>query len=114
MGKDYLIFGVAHFDNVLGGDKVGKVDQSINRIEHRSTNDWDRKFGNIESIGCDQMLGKLNQLISSISDQIGLENHIIGHKDSCKTSSCERSHLPEFEPFENSSILVDHFTLFKV
>lgn len=72
MKNKYFIFRVWHLDNVLTGNAVSVVQQSVNSVSNSTDTDWDTESKNINSSGADQMVLVVNKFISSISNQVSL------------------------------------------
>lgn len=54
------------------------------------------------------------ELISLVHDQVSLEGHVERNEDTKIAQSCKVAQLESTDPFEDSSVLIDHFTLLEV
>lgn len=54
------------------------------------------------------------QFIGLVGDEVGVEDHVQRDEDSCVSKEGNVAQLNCSDPFKDTSVLVDHFSLFKV
>lgn len=70
----YFIFWVWHLDNVLIGDAVGVVEETVDGVGDGSHTDGDTESENVDCCGTDEMVLCIDEIVSCVSDQVGLES----------------------------------------
>lgn len=110
----YFVFGVAHLNDVLVGNRVSVVHQTVDSVGNSAHSDGDAESQNVDSGWTDQMVWHLHQFISSICDQVSLETQTEWHVQGDIGASSQTCQLHKSNPFQYSSVFVNDFTLFKV
>lgn len=114
LSKTYLILGVTHLNNVLVADSVGVVHQSVHSVSNRAHTHWHAESQNINGSGADQMVLNVCEFISCVSNQISLESQTEWNVQSDVGAECQAGQLNESDPFQNSCVLINDFSLFEV
>ena len=87
--QSYFVFGVAHLDDILVGNRVSIVHQAVHSVGNSAHSDGDAKPQNINSGRADQVVGHLYQLVSSICDQVSLKTQTEWHVQSYISASSQ-------------------------
>lgn len=110
----YFILGVTHFDHILVGDRVGVVHEAVDSVGDGAHTDGDAQSQNVDSGRANQVVWHLHEFVSSISHQVCLETQTERYIQGNVSTSSQTCQLHESDPFQNSCVLVNHFTLFEV
>lgn len=98
----------------MAGNTVGVVHQSVNGVGDGSHTDRNGKSEDINGCGTDQMVLSEDELIGSISNKVSLESQTERNIQSDKSSTCQSEQLNESDPFQNSGIFINDFSLFEI
>lgn len=112
--EKFLVLGVGGLDDVLVGDRIGKVQQDVENVADGSTADGDSDSQHIDVGGVDQVVACLEDFVCGFGDEVGLENQVERDVDCEGGSCCHHCHLPELEPFQNASVFIEDLSGFEV
>lgn len=110
----YLIFGVADLEGVLSAHLSDQLHGGRDDIEDTEGGDGSEETSHVDVGGTPEMELAEPELISLVDHQVGLEGHVERNEDTEVGQGSNVAQLEGTDPFEDSSVLVDDFTLLEV